>query len=97
MIAAVEAISGSKKDKITAIKKIIGTSDGLTEDTARRTEALSIGSVEPECDLDLASLIRDRFPITFRKITDTIFLLTGQGAEPGKLKGSGKKKILKPA
>jgi len=95
--AASKALAGDQKEKITAFKVLFGISEGLTEDTAKKTEAMMTGTVSPECDPELAGLIRDRFPVVFTKITNKIYQLTGQGAMPGKPVGSGKKKKSKQA
>lgn len=89
--AASKALSGTDKEKVKAFKTLFGINEGLTPETARRTEAVIIGSVEPKCDAELASLIRDRTAGDFKQIADKIYILTGLGAEPGKQKGSGKK------
>lgn len=92
-----DAKTEAEKVKVTALKEVLGIYDGLTPDTARRMRALVIGSVEPACDEEMAHKIQINKGVSFRDITDQIFVVTGLGAEPGKLKGSGKKQVSKQA
>ncbi len=87
--AVVDAAGGASKDLIKSFKEQIGMSDGLTEDLARRTELLTIGSVDPTCDTELAGKLREESYPVFRRLTDKIYLLSGQGSQPGKPQGSG--------
>jgi len=87
--AAAKAMDGNSKEKVEAFKTLFGVSGAMSSETAKQTEVLISGSVEPVCDVELASIVRDRFPVAFAKITRKIYQLTGQGAELGKPKGSG--------
>ncbi len=87
---AQKALVGTHEEKIKAFKSIFGVVDGLSEEMARRTEVLILGSVSPECDKDLAGIIREKYPLAFVKITDKIYEMTGLGAVPGKPKPSTK-------
>ena len=82
-------MDGNSKEKVEAFKTLFGISGAMSAETAKQTEVLIAGSVEPACDVELASLIRDRFPVIFATLTRKIYQLTGLGAEPGKQKGSG--------
>lgn len=87
--AASKAMDGNDKEKVEAFKTLFGISETMSSKTAMHTEVLIAGSVEPLCDVGLASMIRDRFPVAFANITGRIYKLTGMGAEPGKPKSSG--------
>lgn len=95
--AAAKALDGTQKEKIEAFKTLFGISQEMSQETAKQTEILIIGSVDPVCDIEVACLIRDRFPVAFSTITRKIYELTGQGAVPGKPKGSGGKSTSEPA
>jgi len=95
--AASKAMDGNAKEKIEAFKTLFGVSGAMSSETAKQTEVLIAGSVDPVCDVELASMIRDRFPVVFATLTRKIYQLTGQGAEPGKHKGSGKEMMSEQA
>lgn len=75
------AVSASMADKADAIKSMMGLGDNLPDDTARRIEALILGSVEPICDRELAVKISVYFPTDFINLSEEIFKLSGQGGE----------------
>ena len=86
------AVSASMADKAEAIKSMMGLGDELPDDTTRRIEALILASVAPECDRETAVKISVYYPTVFSKLTDEIFLLSGQGGEVvGKPANSTKK------
>jgi len=87
--AAAKAMDGDQKEKVEAFKVLFGVANGMCTETAKQTEVLIVGSVEPVCDPELASIIRDRFPGTFAKLVRKIYQLTGLGADLGKSGGSG--------
>lgn len=87
--AAAKAFNGTHKEKIEAFKALFGVSQEMPQETAKQTEILTIASVEPVCDIELACLIRDKFPVVFATITRKVYELTGLGAVPGKPKCSG--------
>jgi len=95
--AASKAMDGNAKEKIEAFKTLFGVSGAMSSETAKQTEVLIAGSVDPVCDVELASMVRDRFPVVFATLTRKIYQLTGQGAEPGKHKGSGKEMMSEQA
>lgn len=75
-------------EKVESLRKLLGVSDDVPQDIAKRIEMLTRGSVAPECDLDLALKLCENFPIEFYEITQVIIRLTGQGRIPGKSKPS---------
>jgi len=87
--AILEALlSNSADDKAEAVKKLVGLDDAVPHDIARRLEMLSLGSVDPEMDLELAVKLCTHFPIEFFALTNAITKLTGQGAEIKKKQNS---------
>lgn len=90
--AILEALAGGKtREKADSIKKLLGIADGETPaDIARRVEALTIGSIEPVCDLELALKLCETCPIEFYLLTNKITELTGKGHVPGKAPPSGR-------
>lgn len=93
--ALVEAMAGSG-NKADAMKKAAGISDEeVPTDVSRRIEMLTAGSVSPELGMenrDVAVKLAESFPTIFYNLTNKILSLTGQGAEVGKRKPSGKTK-----
>jgi hypothetical protein len=89
----VEALaSGEKAD---ALRKLAGVpGKDVPMDVSRRIQALVEGSVSPKLDeesRDVAVRLAETFPNVFYELTNQIFTLTGEGAEVGKRKPSGKK------
>jgi hypothetical protein len=91
--ALIAAMAG-EGDKSSEIRKAMGLSDEeVPEDVSRRIEMLVSGSVNPKLgpdQRDVAVKLAEAFPTTFYNLTNHITNLTGQGAEPGKRKPSGK-------
>lgn len=91
--AMVEAMAGDG-DKAAAIRQAMGLSDeDVPADISRRIEMLAAGSVEPALgadNRDVAVKLGETFPTVFYQLTNEIISLTGQGAELGKPKRSGK-------
>lgn len=91
--AAVEALSGSV-EKADAVRKLLGISDKeVPGDITRRIEMLCAGSVSPEigeAGRDAVVRLSEMYPTTFYNLTNIILSLTGEGAELGKRKPSGK-------
>lgn len=91
--ALVEAMAGSG-DKAEALRKSMGISeDEVPADVSRRIEILTAGSVDPPLgreNRDVAVKLAETFPTVFYNLTNRILSLTGQGAEVGKRKPSGK-------
>lgn len=72
------------------------TADYVPQEVAKRIEYLMAGSVDPVCDLELATKVNETFPIEFRILTQKIIELTGQGQVVGKQTPSGIETISKP-
>ena len=100
-----EAVARNKKID-EAIQKIVSESpkkfgEGLAEllvgpdtpsDIARRIDMLIIGSIDPECNLQMALKVCEAFAETFFNLTNKIIILTGAGHTTGGRKPFGKKK-----
>lgn len=85
-----EAIASSEAaDKVEGVREILGHGTDVPPDLARRLDILTLGSVEPAIGRPLAVRLAKFYAVDFYKITDAIIRLSGLGAEPGKLKGSG--------
>lgn len=91
--AMVAALAGDG-DKAAAIRTAMGLSnDDVPGDISRRIEMLAAGSVAPLLggdNRDVAVKLAETFPTVFYQLTNAITNLTGQGAEVGKPKRSGK-------
>lgn len=91
--AMVAAMAGDG-DKAAAIRATLGLSnDDVPGDVSRRIEMLAAGSVAPLLgpdNRDVAVKLAETFPTVFYQLTNAITNLTGQGAEPGKSRRSGK-------
>ena len=91
--AMVAALAGDG-DKAAAIRQSLGLSnDDVPADVSRRIEMLTAGSVAPELgpnNRDVAVKLAEAYPTTFYQLTNAITNLTGQGAELGKPRRSGK-------
>lgn len=91
--ALVAAMAGGG-DKVSAIRKAFGLGDDdVPADVSRRIEMLAAGSVSPALGSDnreVAVKVAEAFPTVFYNLTNQILALTGQGAELGKPKRSGK-------
>ena len=91
--AMVAALAGDG-DKAAAIRTAMGLSnEDVPGDVSRRIEMLAAGSVAPLLgpdNRDVAVKLAETFPTVFYQLTNAITNLTGQGAEPGKLRRSGK-------
>ena len=91
--AMVAAMAGDG-EKAQAIRKAMGlSSEDVPSDISRRIEMLAAGSVAPLLgadNRDVAVKLAETFPTVFYQLSNAILALTGQGAEPGKPKRSGK-------
>jgi len=90
-------LSEDNREKVASIRKMLGLGDETPRDIAKRVEMLTLGSVEPECDLELALKLCRAFPIEFYELTNKIVELTGRGHIPGKAKPSGATPTSEPA
>jgi hypothetical protein len=90
-----QEMSESRKSLTEIIQDILvkkndeSTTDYIPKENALRIEYLMVGSVDPECDQDLAIKINESYPIEFRILTAKILELTGQGQTVGKQTPSG--------
>jgi hypothetical protein len=74
-------ISADAQDKVAAIKASLGLDDSTPADIVKRIEMLTVGSVDPQIDHELAVKLCENYPIEFFQLTNAITRLTGQGAE----------------
>lgn len=81
-------------EKLEALTSLFNLDSKKTPDAvALALDYFRLGSVEPECTLELAVKVCKTFPIEFDLISRKIQELTGLGMQPpGKLKKSGKKR-----
>lgn len=97
MISILEGLtSTSSKDKVDAVKNLIGLGSDAPQDVAKRIEHLVLASINPVCTQDIAVKLCEAFPIEFYQITNTIMELTGKGKMPGKQMPSGTMKESEP-
>ena len=82
-------LSAAGKKKTEALRGLLGLDGATPPDIAKRIEILIMGSVDPECDLDLALKLCETFPVEFYLLTNKILELTGRGHAPGKPTPSG--------
>ncbi len=88
--------SQSASQTIEGAKELIGIGNETPSDVAKRIEMLVIGSVAPECPLELSVRICEARGTEFYLLTTKILELTGLGHEPGKRKSSGETAESKP-
>lgn len=82
-------VSPDQTEKVRALRDLIGTSDNVPDELAKRIDMLVSGSVEPKVDFSLAVKLADNFPVEFMNLTTKIIVLTGLGSTKVKLKPSG--------
>lgn len=82
-------VTSGQNEKVKALRKIIGNSDDVCADLAKRLELIVYGSVEPIIEMDIAIKLAENFPVEFMQITNKITILTGLGASKSKPKPSG--------
>jgi len=82
-------VSEDRKEKTRALRELLGLDGEVPQDTVKRIEMLTIASVKPEIDRDVAVRLFEVYPIEMQIVTGVIMRLTGQGKQPGKLPGSG--------
>jgi len=88
IISVIEAIA-TDKDKVNALKELLGTDDNVPVELAKRMEHLVQGSINPVVDLSLSVKLAQHFPIVFMQLTTKILELTGLGSiDRVKLKAS---------
>lgn len=93
-IEAVLKAVGSKigKDLEAGVKELAGlhsaSDEKVPDELIQRFSWLTMGSVDPICDHELAVKLAENFPEDFYQLTNKIMQLTGQG-RVGELPGSG--------
>ena len=94
----VEALGSSQsRERVEAIRELIGVTESVPNELVRRLEQLTLGSVDPELDHEDAKLLAARYPIEFWELTGRIMELTGEGQQPVKKKDSRTTQESKPA
>jgi len=88
---ALEAVvSAVGKQKIEPMQRLLGLMGKHEGETAKRLEMLTLGSLEPQIELNVAVRVAEFYPLEFMQLTNTIGKLTSEGADPVKRKPSGK-------
>lgn len=91
--ALITAMAG-EGDKAEAVRKAMGLSNkDVPADVSRRIEMLTLASVSPKIgseQRDVVVKLAENYPTTLYSLTNKILSLTGQGADLGKRKRSGK-------
>lgn len=87
--ALIDAVTGSGKEQVKAIRDAFGLSDELHAEHVKRLEMLIVAAVDPTVDRPMAVKLAAAYPVAFGRLTDKILELTGMGQVPGKQKGSG--------
>lgn len=86
----VEALhSSNQQEKIQAMREMLGISESVPNDLAKRLEQFAIGMVDPDMDHELAKKFAETYPVEFYSITTKIMELTGLGRQLIKKKRSG--------
>ena len=83
-------VAGNNNDKVSALKEMLGNSDDVPAELAKRIEMFVFGTVKPEIDMSIAVKLAKSFPSDFMIITNKIINLTAMGANMVKRKPSGK-------
>lgn len=83
-------VSNGDKEKVKALRQIIGNTDDVPADMAKRLDMIVNASINPEIDKPLAVKLAEHFPVEFMIITNKITVLTGMGSSMVKPKPSGK-------
>lgn len=81
--------AGGAGDKAEALKAAAGLDGRVTETYARQIEFVLRCVSEPELDRELVLWIGRHFPLFFSALFQAVMRLTGEGAQPGELPGSG--------
>ena len=79
--AIIDAIGTKRKQEmIDGIKELTGIGDDkVPDELVQRYSWIEQGSVDPECDHDLAMALARNFPEDFYHLTNRIMALTGAG------------------
>lgn len=89
--SVVEALaSHNQAEKVQAMREMLGVSESVPNDLAKRLEQFAIGTVEPDLDHELAVKFATAYPVEFYQLTNKIMELTGQGRQVIKKKSTSK-------
>lgn len=77
------------QEHLSDIKKLLGNSDDVPGEIAKRLEMLTLAAIDPKFTLDTVIKLADCFPLLFYELTNKILNLTGQGKVQEKPKPSG--------
>lgn len=81
----VEALAGAAGNERTeALKRALGLGDEVPSAAKKAHIIISLGTVEPQIDLESAVYLGEYFPVEASQLSQAILTLTGQGAELGK-------------
>ena len=83
-------VAPGKKEKIAALRKLIGLADDVPADLVKRLEMLERGSVDPTPDRSVLVKLAETYPVEFYQLSNAVTRLTGAGKVPGKASDSGK-------
>lgn len=82
MSSMIEALNSSNnRDKIDAMREMLGVTESVPNDLAKRLEHFHHGTVDPDMDHEMAVKFAENFPVEFYSITNKIMELTGQGRQ----------------
>lgn len=95
--SAILRAMAASETKSDAIKELMGFSDAIPEDLAKRIEHLMLGSVEPKVDRETALRLFRHYPVVAWQLCDRILALTGKGAVSGEPKRSTRAGKSKPS
>lgn len=90
MDAVLQALhSRNQQEKIQAMREMLGVTESVPDDLAKRLEQFALGTVDPDMDHETAVKFAEAYPVEFYQITNQIMELTGQGRQVAKKKSSG--------
>jgi hypothetical protein len=83
----VEALhSSNQQEKVQAMREMLGVSESVPNELAKRLEQFTIGTVDPNMDHEMAVRFAENYPVEFFSVTNKIMELTGQGRQLAKKK-----------
>jgi len=83
--SVVEALhSSNQQEKVQAMREMLGVSESVPNDLAKRLEQFTLGTVDPDMDHELAVKFAETYPVEFYQLTNKIMELTGQGRQAKK-------------
>jgi hypothetical protein len=87
--SVIEALhSSNQQEKVQAMREMLGVSESVPNDLAKRLEQFALGTVDPDMDHELAVKFAESFPVEFYQLTNKIMELTGQGRQVKKKQNS---------